>query len=77
METPVKLSNKQKELLREFEKSVQEGGEHHSPQHASWGDRVKKFFDDLTTSTFRRSSAQFTIWPAVFEPKKPSRKEAQ
>ena len=49
VETPVKLSNKQKELLREFEKSVQEGGEHHSPQHASWGDRVKKFFDDLTT----------------------------
>jgi len=48
VETPVKLSNKQKELLREFEKSVQEGGEHHSPQHASWGDRVKKFFDDLT-----------------------------
>ena len=34
------------------------------------------FFDDLTTRTFRRSSTQFTIWPAVFEPKKPSRKEA-
>ena len=47
VETPVKLSNKQKELLREFEKSVQEGGEHHSPQHASWGDRMKQFFDDL------------------------------
>ena len=48
VETPVKLSNKQKDLLKEFEKSVQEGGKQHSPQHASWGDRMKKFFDDLT-----------------------------
>jgi molecular chaperone DnaJ len=47
VETPVKLSNKQKDLLKEFEKSVQEGGKHHSPQHASWGDRMKQFFDDL------------------------------
>ncbi len=48
VETPVKLSSKQKELLKEFEKSIQEDGKHHSPQHASWGDRMKKFFDDLT-----------------------------
>jgi len=47
VETPVKLSNKQKDLLKEFEKSVQEGGKHHSPQHASWGDRMKQFFDNL------------------------------
>ena len=47
VETPVKLSNKQKDLLKEFEKSIQEDGKHHSPQHASWGERMKKFFDDL------------------------------
>jgi molecular chaperone DnaJ len=47
VETPVKLSNKQKELIKEFEKSIQESGKKHSPQNASWGDRVKSFFDDL------------------------------
>ena len=47
VETPVKLSNKQKDLLKEFEKSIQEDGKHHSPQHASWGERMKNFFDDL------------------------------
>lgn len=47
VETPVKLSNKQKELLKEFDKSIQQGGEHHSPQNTSWTDRMKKFFDDL------------------------------
>ncbi len=48
VETPVKLNNKQKSLLKEFENSIQQAGEKHSPQHASWGDRMKKFFDDLT-----------------------------
>lgn len=47
VETPVKLSNKQKDLIKEFEKSIQEAGKKHSPKHASWGDRMKKFFDDL------------------------------
>jgi len=47
VETPVKLSNKQKDLIKEFEKSLQESGTKHSPQHASWGDRMKQFFDDL------------------------------
>jgi len=47
VETPIKLSNKQKELLKDFEKSIQEDGKQHSPKNASWGDRMKKFFDDL------------------------------
>lgn len=47
VETPVKLSNKQKNLIKEFEKSIKEDGKQHSPQDASWGDRVKSFFDDL------------------------------
>ncbi len=47
VETPVKLNNKQKDMLKEFEKSIQGSGKKHSPQHDSWGDRMKKFFDDL------------------------------
>ncbi len=47
VETPVKLNNKQKDMLKEFEKSIQGSSKQHSPQHDSWGDRMKKFFDDL------------------------------
>ena len=46
VETPVKLNNKQKDLIKEFEKSIQESDKH-SPKNASWGDRMKSFFDDL------------------------------
>ncbi|NLC24936.1 MAG: molecular chaperone DnaJ [Oxalobacter sp.] len=44
LETPVKLTDKQKELLREFDKLVVEGGERHTPQDKSWGQKVKDFF---------------------------------
>ncbi len=47
VETPVKLSNKQKDLIREFDKSIQQSGQKHSPKHASWGGRMKAFFDEL------------------------------
>ncbi len=47
VETPVKLSNKQKDMIKEFEKSIKKDGKQHSPKNASWGDRVKNFFDDL------------------------------
>lgn len=46
VETPINLSAKQKELLREFENSIQGNGKH-SPRHSSWLDGVKKFFDDM------------------------------
>lgn len=45
LETPVKLSEKQKELLREFEKLTNEGNGKHSPQSKGWFDKVKEFFD--------------------------------
>jgi molecular chaperone DnaJ len=45
VETPVKLTDKQKELLREFEKSTTEGGAKHSPQTKTWRDKVKDFFE--------------------------------
>jgi len=48
IETPVKLSSKQKDLLREFGNSLDEKREKHSPQHSSWMGKVKSFFEDLT-----------------------------
>jgi molecular chaperone DnaJ len=45
IETPVKLTEKQKDLLRDFEKSTTEGGAKHSPQSKTWKDKVKDFFE--------------------------------
>jgi molecular chaperone DnaJ len=45
IETPVKLTEKQKEVLRNFEELTIEGGAKHSPQNENWMDKVKKFFD--------------------------------
>ncbi len=47
VETPVRLSDKQKALLRDFKKSLGEGGGKHSPQETSWFQGVKDFFDGL------------------------------
>jgi molecular chaperone DnaJ len=47
VETPVNLTERQKELLREFESSMQEGGSRHSPQSHSWLDSVKSFIDKI------------------------------
>jgi molecular chaperone DnaJ len=47
VETPVDLTERQKELLREFESSVQEGGSRHSPQSHTWLDGVKNFFEKM------------------------------
>ena len=45
VETPVKLTDQQRDLLKQFERSLTEGGSRHSPQSKSWFDRVKSFFD--------------------------------
>ncbi|MEO6353725.1 MAG: molecular chaperone DnaJ [Oxalobacteraceae bacterium] len=45
VETPVKLTEAQKESLREFERLTVEGGAKHSPQSKSWMDKVKGFFE--------------------------------
>jgi molecular chaperone DnaJ len=47
VETPVNLTERQKELLRELDASVQEGGSRHSPQSQSWLDGVKSFFEKM------------------------------
>lgn len=45
VETPVKLTNEQKELLQNLENSLNKGK--HSPRSSSWFDGVKKFFEDM------------------------------
>ncbi|NRR29152.1 molecular chaperone DnaJ [Oxalobacteraceae bacterium] len=45
VETPVKLTEKQKDMLRDFEKLTTEGGPKHSPQSKTWKDKVKDFFE--------------------------------
>ncbi|WP_158904353.1 molecular chaperone DnaJ [Burkholderia sp. L27(2015)] len=45
VETPVKLTEPQRDLLRQFDKSLTEGGSRHSPQSKGWFDRVKSFFE--------------------------------
>lgn len=47
VETPVNLNAKQKALLMEFEKALQEGGKKHNPKASSWLDGVKKFFENM------------------------------
>ncbi len=49
VETPVNLTEKQKELLREFEHSLKESNEPHNPKSSSWMDSVKKFFEGLSS----------------------------
>ncbi len=44
VETPVRLTEDQKKLLRQFEASLGQGGEKHSPKSDSWTDKVKNFF---------------------------------
>ncbi len=45
VETPVKLTEKQKDLLRDFDQLTSAGGAKHSPQSKTWMDKVKEFFD--------------------------------
>ncbi|NVK56093.1 MAG: molecular chaperone DnaJ [Alteromonadaceae bacterium] len=50
VETPVNLSSKQKDLLRELDDSMGKGTDaaKHRPKEQGFFDGVKKFFDDLT-----------------------------
>lgn len=47
VETPVNLGKQQKEMLREFQESLGQGGHSQSPRQNSWFEGVKKFFDDM------------------------------
>jgi len=45
VETPVDLTAKQKELLREFQQTM--NGGKNSPRQRSWFDGMKNFFGDM------------------------------
>jgi molecular chaperone DnaJ len=44
IETPVKLTSRQRELLREFETINEQDPGAHNPRAKNWFDRVKDFF---------------------------------
>jgi molecular chaperone DnaJ len=44
VETPVKLTEHQRKLLKEFDESLKKGGAKHSPTSDSWADKLKSFF---------------------------------
>ena len=44
VETPVNLTQKQKDLLRQFDETVSKHGEKHSPKHQSFMDKMKDLF---------------------------------
>jgi molecular chaperone DnaJ len=44
IETPINLTSRQKELLREFEDINQKDADRHNPRAKSWMDKVKDFF---------------------------------
>jgi molecular chaperone DnaJ len=45
VETPVNLTDRQKELLREFETISQGDAARHNPRSKGWFDKVKEFFE--------------------------------
>jgi len=47
VETPVKLTGEQRELLERFRDSLKTGGSSHSPRETSWFQGVKDFFEGL------------------------------
>lgn len=50
IETPVHLSSKQKDLLRQLDESLGESSHKHNPKSKGWFDSVKTFFDDMRGS---------------------------
>ena len=44
VETPVKLTDRQKDLLEEFSAIARENGDRQNPKAKSWMDKVKTFF---------------------------------
>jgi molecular chaperone DnaJ len=44
VETPVKLSEHQRKLLKELDESLKKGGNKHSPTDKGWFDKAKEFF---------------------------------
>ena len=47
VETPVKLTKEQTELIRQLQASLDSSGSKQSPRKSSWFEGVKSFFDDM------------------------------
>jgi molecular chaperone DnaJ len=47
VETPVNLTEDQREMLRKFDESMQRSSRNHSPRERSWLDGVKRFFETI------------------------------
>lgn len=47
VETPIKLTSEQKDILEKFSQSMGDSNKQHRPQEHSWLDGVKKFFEDM------------------------------
>ncbi|MBZ2169022.1 molecular chaperone DnaJ [Marinobacter sp. F4216] len=48
VETPVKLTKRQKDLLEEFQQTLDHAdGKNHAPRKTSWFEGVKSFFDEM------------------------------
>ena len=48
VETPVKLTKRQKDILEEFQETLNGGdGNQHGPKKSSWFEGVKSFFDEM------------------------------
>jgi len=47
VETPVKLTDDQKDLLRRFDETMRKSTRDHSPREQTWLDGVKRFFDTM------------------------------
>ena len=45
VETPVKLTEHQRKLLKDFDESLKKGGARHSPAEESWTDKLRGFFN--------------------------------
>jgi molecular chaperone DnaJ len=44
VETPVKLTEHQRKLLKDFDESLKKGGAKHTPTEEGWTDKLKNFF---------------------------------
>ncbi len=47
VETPVNLTEEQRDILRQFERTMQASSQDHSPRERSWLDGVKSFFGTI------------------------------
>jgi molecular chaperone DnaJ len=47
VETPVNLTDRQKDLIKELDDTMQAGGKTHNPHSSSWLDGAKKFFEGM------------------------------